>query len=170
MTKDIHVTPNQHYAQKLFFKDFGAAVKSAEIDGGHVFPRTGDRSTNYDAAGKILGYFYESVFKEELKPPFEDGPHDKNDATWEKHGQLLEFDQKEFKAEGLQETGFVFIPQECSRGETICHVHMFLHSCGGGSQESVIENGARYWGKYAASNQNLILLFPLAEKCWDTTG
>jgi len=51
----------------------------------------------------------------------------------------------------------------------MCNLHVAIHGCDGGSREVYLENEGRYWGKYAATN-DFVLLFPMVKHCWDTIG
>jgi hypothetical protein len=94
----------------------------------------------------------------ELQPPNED-PNN----GWEEFGTLAEFDQLEFidgQHSAMQDNGWYFLPHSCLNSQ--CHLHVSLHGCGYGSKKHWIEDVGRYWGKYAASN-DLVLLFPFAD-------
>jgi poly(3-hydroxybutyrate) depolymerase len=69
----------------------------------------------------------------------------------------------------MQEFGWYFIPHECAKDGVMCNLHVAIHGCWGGKKEVIIEDEGRYWGKYAASN-NFVVLFPFVSNCWDTTG
>jgi hypothetical protein len=131
----------------------------------------GDGASNYDGVGELLRHLLPNVPGSnitELLPPVEGELLD-----WEKYGELKEFDQNEFidnpegKYHGMQDNGFVFYPYPCVEDEAMCNLHVVLHGCTGGQRPNIIENGGRYWGKYAASN-NFIVLFPFVDECWDT--
>lgn len=50
----------------------------------------------------------------------------------------------------------------------MCNLHVVMHGCGEGLLANVVKNIGQYWGKYAASN-NLIMLYPMIKDgCWDT--
>ena len=38
-----------------------------------------------------------------------------------------------------------------------------------GGLRMLAPSSCRYWGKYAASN-DLVVLYPFAQQCWDTVG
>lgn len=90
-------------------------------------------------------------------------------------GELVAFDQSDFAAKGLADTGYLFIPEACE--ESGCPVTMALHGC----QMSVGEigdvfirhSGLNDW----AAQHGQIVLYPQAEStlanpqgCWDWWG
>lgn len=87
-------------------------------------------------------------------------------------GILKPFDQKEFitgnddasKSE-IKDVGYVYYPYNCL--EKNCNVHISLHGCFGGIEFWATEGTGMI--DYAASN-DLILLFPMVVKCYDTDG
>jgi hypothetical protein len=68
----------------------------------------------------------------------------------------------------MKEFGWYFLPHNCAKKGAQCNLHVSIHYCEGGHR-GMIENEGKYWGKYAASN-DFVLLFPMAEHCWDTIG
>lgn len=69
----------------------------------------------------------------------------------------------------MQEFGWYFVPHNCAKKGAMCNLHVAIHGCDGGSRETYLENEGRYWGKYAATN-DFVLLYPMVEHCWDTIG
>jgi poly(3-hydroxybutyrate) depolymerase len=69
----------------------------------------------------------------------------------------------------MKDEGYVFIPYACQKEGANCDLHVSMHGCGQGDPVTWCENEARYYGMYAASN-NLIILYPMAEFCWDSKG
>ncbi len=91
------------------------------------------------------------------------------------HGELLRFDQGDFEAKGLADTGYLFVPEECAAGD--CAVSMALHGCSMGA-EQIDEAFVRHTGlnAWAAENRRIVL-YPQAETrlgnpqgCWDWWG
>ena len=76
---------------------------------GHVF---GTKSSGYDAVGHMLQYLLTNVDTEfkSLKEP---------DNDWQKKGEIIKFSQAEFmprksvEKTGMQEFGYVYMPEEC---------------------------------------------------------
>ncbi|MDY7116220.1 PHB depolymerase family esterase [Halomonas sp. SSL-5] len=90
-------------------------------------------------------------------------------------GELLRFDQGDFDAKGLADTGYLFVPEECAEGG--CAVSMALHGCSMGA-EQIDEAFVRHTGlnAWAAENRRIVL-YPQAETrlgnpqgCWDWWG
>jgi poly(3-hydroxybutyrate) depolymerase len=105
--------------------------------------------------------------------------------------EAIAFDQTEFvplwrrSAASMDELGYVYVPQRCERGRTRCRVHVALHGCHQGVEETrafVERTGYRGW----ADRNAAIVLFPQAikstpgpltwwgamnpEGCWDWWG
>ncbi len=119
---------------------------------------------DYDQAGDLLQHIY--------------GPLDPPAAA--PSGQLIEFDQAAFlsnpEIHGLNDTGFVYVPEDCAAGET-CRVHIAFHGCKQTSAQIGDQfrttTGYRRW----ADSNRIILLFPEAHStlmnpnsCWDWWG
>ena len=92
--------------------------------------------------------------------------------------RLLAFDQSEFDAKGLADTGFVYLPKQCESGD--CALVVALHGCqmGVDDDEGAATPFTRASGlnRYAESN-DLVVLYPQAEAslanpkgCWDWWG
>ena len=103
-------------------------------------------------------------------------PNEEPNNGWENYGTLDKFVQAEYievkdpeTFTGMQEFGWYFLPHNCAKEGAKCNLHVAIHGCGGGSREVYMENEGRYWGKYAATN-DFVLLFPMANNCWDTIG
>ncbi|KAH3760912.1 polyhydroxybutyrate depolymerase [Pelomyxa schiedti] len=124
---------------------------------------------NYDLAGEILEYFYGKL----------------NSKVTQISANLLSFKQENYTPLkeipillSLDDTGFVYVPTQCSKGET-CKLLVVLHGC---------EQGYSYIGNmftnYAGFNEwaesnNIIILYPQATSatvpvnpngCWDWWG
>ena len=139
----------------------------------HSIPRLDDGITNYDGIGNILRHLFYNVPGtgiDELKPANEE-PFN----GWEQYGTLAEFYQGEFieaaegQFTGMQENGWYFLPHECAKEGAKCNLHVAIHGCWGGARDVIIEDAGRYWGKYAATN-NFVVLWPFVDNCWDTTS
>lgn len=69
----------------------------------------------------------------------------------------------------MKDHAYIFYPHPCIDRGAMCNLHVVLHGCGDSERHRIVEQIGRYWGKYAASN-NLILLYPFVIECWDTYG
>ncbi|GAC12943.1 extracellular catalytic domain type 2 short-chain-length polyhydroxyalkanoate depolymerase [Aliiglaciecola lipolytica] len=120
----------------------------------------------FDAAGELLNYLYS-----DLTPPVQ-----------KLNGKINAINQHELggePAESLAETGYLYVPQACARGQT-CEVHVNFHGCNQNAetigQEYIQNNGLNRW---ADSNQ-LVVLYPQTntsmmlpmnpQGCWDWWG
>ncbi|MGM0785384.1 MAG: poly(3-hydroxybutyrate) depolymerase [Pseudomonadota bacterium] len=90
-------------------------------------------------------------------------------------GELLAFDQAEFEARGLADTGYLYVPDSCQNGG--CDLTLALHGCAMGA-EQIGEAFVRHTGlnAWAAANDR-VMLYPQAETslanpqgCWDWWG
>lgn len=119
---------------------------------------------DYDQAGDLLQHIYGPLAPPAAAPS----------------GQLIEFDQAAFLANpeshGLNDTGFVYVPEDCAAGES-CRVHIAFHGC----KQTSAQIGDQFrtttgYHRWADSNR-IILLFPEAHStlmnpnsCWDWWG
>lgn len=113
-----------------------------------------------DIAGEALGWLHG-----ELAPP--EAP--------ERAGRLIAFDQADFDARGLGDTGYLYVPERCEAGG--CALTVALHGCAMGA-EQIGETFVRHSGlnDWAAANERVVL-YPQAETslpnpqgCWDWWG
>ncbi|MGM0537071.1 MAG: prolyl oligopeptidase family serine peptidase [Pseudomonadota bacterium] len=113
-----------------------------------------------DIAGEMLGWLHGDL------PPPESG---------DPEGELLSFDQSDFDARGLGDTGYLFVPTGCENGG--CKLTMALHGCAM-DVEQIDEAFVRYSGlnEWAATNRRVVV-YPQAETslanpqgCWDWWG
>lgn len=90
-------------------------------------------------------------------------------------GELIPFDQGDFAAKGLDDSGYLFVPADCHEGG--CELTVALHGCAMGA-EQIGETFVRYSGlnEWAATNGRVVL-YPQAESslanpqgCWDWWG
>ncbi|MDI5890048.1 prolyl oligopeptidase family serine peptidase [Halomonas rhizosphaerae] len=90
-------------------------------------------------------------------------------------GELVRFDQSDFDARGLGDTGYLFVPAGCEDGG--CELTMALHGCAM-DVEQIDQAFVRYSGlnEWAATNRRVVL-YPQAETslpnpqgCWDWWG
>ena len=90
-------------------------------------------------------------------------------------GQLIAFDQSDFDAKGLADSGYVYLPEGCQDGH--CEVTIALHGCQMNTQQVgdafVRHTGLNEW----ADQQSRIIVYPQAEStlanpqgCWDWWG
>lgn len=119
---------------------------------------------DYDQAGALLKHIY--------------GPLQAASTT--PSGQFIEFDQRAFRersaSDGLAATGFVYIPETCTR-EKGCRVHIAFHGCAQNrhavGDRFIKGSGYARW----ADTNKLIILFPDVattvsnpQGCWDWWG
>jgi len=90
-------------------------------------------------------------------------------------GELLAFDQSDFDAKGLADSGYVYLPNACQDGG--CEVTIALHGCQMNAEQLgetfVRGTGLNEW----ADQQGRIIVYPQAEStlanpqgCWDWWG
>jgi hypothetical protein len=116
----------------------------------------------YDQAGAILRHIYGPLRQPSAAP----------------QGRLVTFDQSEFLAEarahGLDDAGFVYIPQACEAAGAGCRVHVAFHGCQQGREVLrelyATRTGYNRW----ADTNGLVILYPQAVRtpanprdCWD---
>jgi poly(3-hydroxybutyrate) depolymerase len=109
---------------------------------------------NYDQAGDILRTIYGPLQPPAIPPT----------------GRIVPFDQTEFvpgkaaKANGMSETGYMYIPKACeARAAQLCRLHVALHGCGQSAevlQEPLFYTkvGLNEW----ADTNKIIVLYPQA--------
>ena len=175
-------TVNREAADKLVAQ-YGAWVNSENIQYvndkpfGHHFP-TEQQGTacevseapfigacNYDAAGEMLEHLVPSIVA-------------KNDTL---SGKVHTFNQQTLggeEADGLGETGYVYVPSQCEGQQ--CSVHISFHGCNqyadAVGREYVDNTGLNQW----ADSNAMIVLYPQTKKsmflplnpqgCWDWWG
>lgn len=90
-------------------------------------------------------------------------------------GELIHFDQRDFAVKGLDDSGYLFVPDACHEGG--CELTVALHGCAMGA-EQIGELFVRHSGlnEWAAANDRVVL-YPQAETslanpqgCWDWWG
>ena len=183
-TKDAVVGPLVVRATRDFFTAAGVTRSNlayvSSIPAGHAFiaPSFGNacgatidpyvdqckvKGGHYDQAKAILQHIYGP-----LKP-----------ATQSLSSTVVPFDQREFAApsSGLDNIGFVYIPQSCTVNAAACAVHVVFHGCeqGAGSVGSSVYSSVGY-NNWADTNGVIVLYpqvavtpaVPLNPKgCWD---
>ncbi|MEQ6917948.1 poly(3-hydroxybutyrate) depolymerase [Halomonas aquatica] len=113
-----------------------------------------------DIAGEALGWLHG-----ELASP----------RAGEAGGRLVAFDQSDFDARGLGDTGYLFVPEGCEAGG--CDLSVALHGCAM-NVEQIGEAFLRHSGlnAWAASNRRVVLYpqtetsLPNPQGCWDWWG
>jgi poly(3-hydroxybutyrate) depolymerase len=120
-----------------------------------------------DLAGRILSYIYENLGSPQ-KPTRE----------------AIEFDQAEFtggapNSIGLDEKGYLYVPEACAGG-ALCKLHVAFHGCHQGKNQAPEGKSSKYV-KYAGYNEwaeqnNILVLYPQIfpspnpPGCWDWWG
>jgi poly(3-hydroxybutyrate) depolymerase len=117
---------------------------------------------HYDQAGEVLQTIY-GTDGAPLQPPLQPP------ATPQAAGRIVAFDQTEFapgkaaKANGLLDTGYLYVPKACEPGATQpCRLHVVLHGC----LQSAEVLGDKFYTKigvneWAATNR-IVVLYPQA--------
>jgi poly(3-hydroxybutyrate) depolymerase len=143
----------------LFYQDaLPAGHAQVTVDHGDACPVTGGVfivDCDYDGAGLLLQFLYGA-----LQPKREGALR----------GALRSFDQGEFvdgglRAAGMAQRGYVFVPQECARGER-CRVHVAFHGClqyaDRIGEAFVRESGYNHW----ADANRIVMLYPQTTATW----
>ena len=164
---DTTVGPNvmAQLKSQLSTYDTAANVSYVTTSGAvHTFPTnfagSGDNSCSssvspyisncsYDGAGAVLQWMYGSLAAA-------------NTGTL--GGTVVSFDQTKFIASGngMDSTGYLYVPASCAGGSTVCKVHVALHGClqshGSIGTEFINNTGYNRW----ADTNNIIVLYPQA--------
>ena len=134
-------------------------------------------SCHFDAAGKLLAWIYGP-----LQPA----------RSGARQGRFIRFNQRPYVGggpfnwtSGLDSTGWIYVPDTCSRGEA-CRLHVALHGCRQGQSYSALAWGGAYGTTFVehagydawADTNHLVILFPQAVStlftnpngCWDWWG
>jgi poly(3-hydroxybutyrate) depolymerase len=104
---------------------------------------------SYDGAGAVLQWIYGT-----LNAP--------NTGTL--GGTVVSFNQTSFIASGngMDTTGYLYVPGNCASGSTVCKVHVALHGClqshGSIGSEFINNTGYNRW----ADTNNIIVVYPQA--------
>jgi len=164
---DTTVGPNvmNQLKTQLANYDTAANVSYVTTSGAvHTFPTnfagSGDNSCSssvspyisncsYDGAGAVLQWMYGSLSAPNTGTP---------------GGTVVSFDQTKFIASGngMDTTGYLYVPAACASGSTACKVHVALHGCvqshGSVGMDFVNNTGYNRW----ADTNNIIVLYPQA--------
>lgn len=121
-----------------------------------------------DLAGSILKFIYGSL-----------------DSPQKSTHEAIEFDQAEFAGGapnniGLDEKGYLYVPNACADDGVSCKLHVAFHGCHQGKNQAPEGNSSKYV-KYAGYNEwaeqnNIIVLYPQVfpspnpNGCWDWWG
>jgi hypothetical protein len=121
---------NQLKAQLANFDDLANISYVTTSGAAHTFPTdfngVGDNSCsfstspyisncNYDGSGAALQWIYGSL---------------KARNTGSLSGSVISFDQSgSYGANGMDTTGYIYVPQSCASGATVCSLHVALHGC-----------------------------------------
>lgn len=123
-----------------------------------------------DLAGEAMAWLHNAP--SEANEAAEPGA---NEAPEAPAGDLLHFDQSDFAVKGLDDSGYLFVPEACNEGG--CALTVALHGCGMGA-EQIGETFVRHSGlnEWAAAHDRVVL-YPQAETslanpqgCWDWWG
>ncbi len=185
-THDSIVRPQAVDATVSFFRQLGVKEGNLnyvnDVPAGHalITPKFGNEcpanaapyishcsvgGEGYDQAGALLQHLHGPLL------PRADTPT----------GQIAAFDQRAFAAAGtgMADTGYLYVPQSCTRSGARCKVHVALHGCLQAA-ESVgsaftTEAGYNHW----ADGNRILVLYPQVNKsevpanpqgCWDWWG
>lgn len=116
---------------------------------------------DYDLPGAMLTQLYGSL-------------NARNNGTLT--GSIIEFNQSSFvSGHGMNGSGWVYVPQECSSGTTSCRLHVAFHGCKQNpsyiGDEYVRKAGYNRW----ADTNRIVVLYPqtgaaATNGCWDWWG
>ena len=177
--QDIRIYPGVVQATLQFYQNFvdpSNIMTVFDNNGAHVFPTVSNGgpcwyygapyigACNYDGAGAILSFLYDSL----------------NPKAQFNNSNLFPFDQAAYAdvwQAGLSNRGWVYAPYSCRQNPITCRLHVVFHGCeqdyGMIGETFVREAG---YGEWAESN-NIVILFPQAvvgslniEGCWDFAG
>lgn len=85
----------------------------------------------------------------------------------------MEFvDRDMSESTAMKEIGYIFVPHVCKEKDKKCNVHFSMHSCGANSYDAQVIGYGEYYGRYAASN-NLVMVYFFSndkDNCHDTRG
>jgi poly(3-hydroxybutyrate) depolymerase len=137
---------------------------------------------DYDAAREVLAWIYG-----DLRPS----------RSGARQGRYIRYDQRPYKpsifgfdwSSGLDETGWVYVPDSCARGEP-CRLHVALHGCRQGQSYSSATSWSWSRSEYGttfvdrsgydavADTNRIVVLYPQAVSvmfrnpngCWDWWG
>merc|ERR1711913_226193 len=128
----------------------------------------------YDGAANVLNKTIPGI---QLSPP---------KTSKNENFQLIDFDQTEYfenndaAHNGMDDSGFIFIPSSCSDGELPCHLHLHFHGCG--MERGWLGDGyiQRTGFLPLAEANNIVMIFPQIRHstldpvnpsgCWDWWG
>lgn len=167
---DALATQYQQLGAKVQYvndKAFGHNFPTADVGAGCELseaPYLG--ACGYDAAGALLKHLYPNLSAKAAKTT----------------GQLLTLKQHDLTgdtAASLGETGYIYIPQSCTKGSS-CTLHISFHGCkqyaGAVGDAYAKGTGLNEW----ADSNNMVVLYPQTEKsamapfnpngCWDWWG
>jgi hypothetical protein len=151
---------NQLKAQLANFDDSSRVSFVTTVGAAHVFPTDFDGSGNnacgetrspyisncgYDGAGAVLKWMYGDLV-----------PRNNGQLS----GTLLSFSQTgTYGASGMDGTGYIYVPQACQGGSSVCKLHVALHGCA----QSYGQIGAKFinnsgYNKWAGKTRLLLYL------------
>lgn len=154
---DTTVGPNVMSQLKQQLANFGTSSNTVYVTtngASHTFPTdfagSGDNACGsatspyisncgYDGAGAVLQWMYGSL-------------QARNTGTLS--GSVVSFSQAgSYGASGMATTGYLYVPQACQSGSTVCKLHVALHGClqsYGSVQSKFIDNTG--YNKWAGKN------------------
>lgn len=177
---DRTVVPSVVKAAAAFYAQIGVAPERiklvTDLAAGHAFVTEDSGAAcdvsnkpyvvdcDYDQAGDVFKHFYGTL----------------NPRSLQASGRYLTFDQSGFntgdKPNGLEESGVVYIPDDCAPGPG-CRIHIAFHGCAqnqaSGGDAFIRNTGFTRW----ADSNRIIVLFPQVkitpfnpQGCWDWWG
>ncbi len=110
----------------------------------------------------------------------------KEPARLMKRENLIKFEQKPYipssvlipYMKGLHDFGYLYVPDACKNGTTVCHLHVSLHGCLQNDEFSGMAYFERTGINEWAETNNIVVLYPQAHSiipysalaCWDWFG
>jgi poly(3-hydroxybutyrate) depolymerase len=146
-------------AGAIFYQDaLPAGHAQVTLDHGPTCATTGGEfivDCDYDGAGKLLQFLHGAL------APKRQGAL---------QGRLRTFDQREFidgrpRSAGMAPEGYVFVPDECARGER-CRLHVAFHGCLQQAErigEAFVRNAG--YNRWADANR-IVVLYPQTVASW----
>ncbi len=178
-TKDVIVSSAVAVALADFYREFmpGEQIKLVDdVEAVHGWPTLDEGSDclemggdfinacGFDTAGKLLGHLYKN-----LDPP--------NTKSIEGELRSMDFSAYFESGSGVSDTGYVYVPENCTDADSNCRLHIVFHGCRQGA-EFISDRFATASGLNAWAVQNrMVVVYPQIEStlmnpqgCWDWWG